>query len=89
MNVLGRSRNGNEETFPDDSSSVSESEESSRKEWAAVTACGLCLFLSGWHDGSIGPLIPTIQKYYNLTFTVVSILFVSECLGFMLSAILN
>ncbi|KAH7325496.1 MFS general substrate transporter [Rhizoctonia solani] len=88
MNVLGRSRN--EDAFPgDNSSTFSESDESSRKEWAAVTACGLCLFLSGWHDGSIGPLIPTVQKYYDLTFTVVSILFVSECLGFMLSAILN
>ncbi|CAE6426744.1 unnamed protein product [Rhizoctonia solani] len=88
MNVLGRS--GNEDSFPgDDSSTISDSGESLRKEWAAVTACGLCLFLSGWHDGSIGPLIPTVQKYYDLTFTVVSILFVSECLGFMLSAILN
>ncbi|CAE6446569.1 unnamed protein product [Rhizoctonia solani] len=88
MNVLGRSRNTNED-FPDDDNSISESTEGSRKEWAAVIACGLCLFLSGWNDGSIGPLIPTIQKYYNLTFTVVSILFVSGCLGFMLSAVLN
>ncbi|KAJ1300814.1 hypothetical protein OPQ81_002454 [Rhizoctonia solani] len=89
MSVLGRSRNVNEDSFPDDASSERESEESTRKEWAAVTACGLCLFLSGWHDGSIGLLIPTIQKHYNLTFTVVSTLFVSGCLGFMLSGILN
>ncbi|CUA75549.1 hypothetical protein RSOLAG22IIIB_05947 [Rhizoctonia solani] len=89
MNVLGRNRN-NEGVFSgDDNSSFNESGESSRKEWAAVTACSLCLFLSGWHDGSIGLLIPTIQNYYNLTFTVVSVLFVSGCLGFMLSAILN
>ncbi|CAE7194266.1 unnamed protein product [Rhizoctonia solani] len=44
---------------------------------------------NGWHDGSIGLLIPTVQAHYNLTFTVVSVLFVSECLGYMLSAILN
>ncbi|CAE6511822.1 unnamed protein product [Rhizoctonia solani] len=90
MNVLGRSRNTNEDMFPgDNDSSCDDLEESSKKGWAAVTACSLCLFLSGWHDGSIGPLIPTIQTYYSLTFTVVSVLFVSECLGFMLSAILN
>ncbi|CAE6467632.1 unnamed protein product [Rhizoctonia solani] len=90
MNFLGRSRDATEPTFPDDdgSSTISGSE-GSRKEWAAVAACGLCLFLSGWQDGSLGPLIPTIQKYYNLTFTVVSLLFVSGCLGFLLAAVLN
>ncbi|ELU39671.1 hypothetical protein AG1IA_06296 [Rhizoctonia solani AG-1 IA] len=87
MSVFGPSRNTNEE-FPDDGS-ISESKDSSRKEWAAVIACGMCLFLSGWNDGSVGPLIPTIQKHYDLTFTVVSVLFVSGCLGFMLSGILN
>ncbi|QRW26542.1 major facilitator superfamily transporter [Rhizoctonia solani] len=87
MSVFGPSGNTNEE-FPDDGS-ISESKDSSRKEWAAVIACGMCLFLSGWNDGSVGPLIPTIQKHYDLTFTVVSVLFVSGCLGFMLSGILN
>ncbi|GAB1526101.1 hypothetical protein RhiTH_009267 [Rhizoctonia solani] len=87
MSVFGPSGNTNEE-FPD-GGSISESKDSSRKEWAAVIACGMCLFLSGWNDGSVGPLIPTIQKHYDLTFTVVSVLFVSGCLGFMLSGILN
>ncbi|KAF8751683.1 MFS general substrate transporter [Rhizoctonia solani] len=86
MSVFGPSRNTNEE-FPDDGS-ISESKDSSRKEWAAVVACG-CAYFCGWNDGSVGPLIPTIQKHYDLTFTVVSVLFVSGCLGFMLSGILN
>ena len=26
------------------------------------------LFLLGWTDGSIGPLLPTIQKFYDVVF---------------------
>ncbi|EUC57321.1 MFS general substrate transporter [Rhizoctonia solani AG-3 Rhs1AP] len=90
MNFLGHIRSTAEPTsFENDDSSITESEISSKKEWAAVVACGLCLFLSGWQDGSLGPLIPTIQEYYNLSFTVISVLFVSGCLGFLLAAILN
>lgn len=25
-----------------------------------------CYFLEGWNDGSTGPLIPTVQSYYNV-----------------------
>ena len=25
-----------------------------------------CLFLAGWSDGSLGPLIPRIQQFYNV-----------------------
>ncbi|CAE6424301.1 unnamed protein product [Rhizoctonia solani] len=90
MNVLGRTWGTNEITFPDeDIISMTESEFTSKKEWVAIAACGLCLFLSGWHDGGIGPLLPTIQKHYNLSFTVVSVLFVSACTGFLLAAVLN
>ncbi|KAL5634138.1 hypothetical protein ACGC1H_006088 [Rhizoctonia solani] len=90
MNFLGHSRSTAEPTsFENDDISITESETGSKKEWAAIVACGLCLFLSGWQDGSLGPLIPTIQKYYNLSFTVISVLFVSGCLGFLLAAILN
>ncbi|KAF8229308.1 hypothetical protein L208DRAFT_1402403 [Tricholoma matsutake] len=27
------------------------------------------LFLAGWNDGSIGPLLPRIQKFYNVVFS--------------------
>ncbi|CAE6438283.1 unnamed protein product [Rhizoctonia solani] len=91
MNILGHNRSTTEPSSleNDDGSSIIELEASSRKEWVAVVVCGLCLFLSGWQDGSLGPLIPTIQKHYNLTFTAVSVLFVSGCLGFLLAAALN
>ncbi|KAF8714534.1 MFS general substrate transporter, partial [Rhizoctonia solani] len=90
MRVLARSGSvGDPTLLEDDDHDTSESETSSRKEWIVVIVCGLCLFLSGWQDGSLGPLIPTIQNYYGLTFTSVSVLFISGCAGFLLAAGLN
>ncbi|KAB5589527.1 hypothetical protein CTheo_7034 [Ceratobasidium theobromae] len=86
MNVLGSSR---AQAPISDEDSIIEPEVNLRKEWAAIAACSMCLFLAGWNDGSIGPLLPTIQRYYGLSFTIVSLLFVSGCLGFMLAGILN
>ncbi|CAE6489355.1 unnamed protein product [Rhizoctonia solani] len=90
MRVLARGGSvGDPTLLEDDDHDTSESETSSRKEWIVVIVCGLCLFLSGWQDGSLGPLIPTIQNYYGLTFTSVSVLFISGCAGFLLAAGLN
>ncbi|QRW20706.1 hypothetical protein RhiXN_05695 [Rhizoctonia solani] len=90
MRVLARGGSvGDPTLLEDDDHDTSESETSSRKEWTVVIVCGLCLFLSGWQDGSLGPLIPTIQNYYGLTFTSVSVLFISGCAGFLLAAGLN
>lgn len=43
-----------------------------------ATLCG-SLFLAGWNDGSSGPLLPRIQKVYNVNFTIVSLIFVCSC----------
>ncbi|TCD69079.1 hypothetical protein EIP91_008977 [Steccherinum ochraceum] len=48
-----------------------------------------CLFLEGWNDGSTGPMLPTIQKYYNVGFAIVSLLFVVNCIGFISGAMCN
>ncbi|KAB5590880.1 hypothetical protein CTheo_5663 [Ceratobasidium theobromae] len=88
MNVLGSSRT-HWQAPTSDEASILEPEVNSRKEWAAIAACGMCLFLAGWDDGSIGPLLPTIQKYYNLSFTLVSLLFVFGCLGSILAGVVN
>ncbi|KAJ3804736.1 MFS general substrate transporter [Lentinula aff. lateritia] len=45
-----------------------------------------CFALEGWNDGSVGPLLPVIQAYYSVGFTVVSLLFVSNCCGFIIGA---
>ncbi|KAG8690196.1 hypothetical protein FRC09_012094 [Ceratobasidium sp. 395] len=60
-----------------------------KKEWTAISACFLCLFLAGWNDATTGPLLPTIQAYYHINFTVVSMLFVSNFVGFMSAAVAN
>ncbi|KAK7681359.1 hypothetical protein QCA50_015450 [Cerrena zonata] len=48
-----------------------------------------CILLEGWNDGSTGPLLPTIQRYYNLGFALVSLLFVFNCIGFVSGAMMN
>ncbi|KIJ53030.1 hypothetical protein M422DRAFT_25917 [Sphaerobolus stellatus SS14] len=48
-----------------------------------------CLFLAGWNDGTTGPLLPRIQSNYHVNFTIVSLLFVCACLGFILGAFSN
>ncbi|KAG8721053.1 hypothetical protein FRC09_008557 [Ceratobasidium sp. 395] len=85
MTVLGASR-------PVEPSILSENTEPEinwRKEWNSIAACCWCLFLNGWNDASIGPILPTIQSYYDLSFTVISLLFVFGCIGSISAAVLN
>ncbi|KAL0565867.1 hypothetical protein V5O48_016155 [Marasmius crinis-equi] len=44
------------------------------------------MFLAGWHDGSIGPLLPRVQEVYHINDTIVSLIFVFSCLGFVIGA---
>jgi len=39
------------------------------RKWLEVQYTCLCLalFLAGWNDGTNGPLIPRIQRYYNVS----------------------
>ncbi|EIN08470.1 MFS general substrate transporter [Punctularia strigosozonata HHB-11173 SS5] len=48
-----------------------------------------CLFMAGWNDGTTGPLLPRIQTVYHVGFVIVSMIFVSGCIGFMLGAMVN
>ncbi|KAK0495180.1 MFS general substrate transporter [Armillaria luteobubalina] len=45
-----------------------------------------CFFLEGWNDGTTGPLMPVIQESYHINFVVVSLIFVFNCIGFILGA---
>ncbi|CAE6402594.1 unnamed protein product [Rhizoctonia solani] len=60
-----------------------------RNEWIAIAACCEFMFLGGWNDGTTGPLLPAIQRYYQVGFVVVSMLFVSSYVGYMSAAVLN
>ncbi|KUJ19598.1 MFS transporter-like protein [Mollisia scopiformis] len=46
-------------------------------------------FTVGMNDGSYGALVPHLEKYYTLSYTVVSLIFLSPFVGYSLSSILN
>lgn len=56
-----------------------------------IYMCAMCtsMFLAGWNDGSSGPLIPRIQKVYNINFVLVSLTFVLACVGFISGVLVN
>ncbi|CAE6389133.1 unnamed protein product [Rhizoctonia solani] len=60
-----------------------------QKEWAAIITCCGCLFMSGWNDATTGPMLPTIQTRYDIGFVVVSMLFISNCVGYLSAAVIN
>ncbi|KAF7325726.1 MFS domain-containing protein [Mycena kentingensis (nom. inval.)] len=59
------------------------------RERVQLAALYWCLFMAGWNDGSAGPLIPRIQKVYHVGFTLVSLIFVFACIGFIGGAMIN
>ncbi|KAJ4472532.1 major facilitator superfamily domain-containing protein [Lentinula edodes] len=52
-----------------------------------VTCC--CMFAIGFNDASAGPLLPRMQSVYQISFLIVSLLFIFACVGFILGACLN
>ncbi|KAK1223948.1 hypothetical protein PQX77_013169 [Marasmius sp. AFHP31] len=47
------------------------------------------MFLAGWNDGTTGPLLPRIQEVYHVNDTIVSLIFIFACVGFVSGACLN
>lgn len=58
---------------------------------AVIQFAALCwnIFLSGWNDGTAGPLIPRLQVVYHVGFAIISLIFVSACVGYVIGALLN
>ncbi|KAF2472049.1 MFS general substrate transporter [Lindgomyces ingoldianus] len=56
--------------------------------WRTLAAFGSFVVL-GANDAAYGALIPYLQTYYNLTYTVVSLVFLSPLAGYTISALLN
>ncbi|KAK4144066.1 major facilitator superfamily domain-containing protein [Dichotomopilus funicola] len=48
-----------------------------------------CFALMGMTDGSLGALLPYIESYYSISYTVVSLVFLSPFVGYLLAALLN
>ncbi|WVQ84077.1 hypothetical protein IAT38_006222 [Cryptococcus sp. DSM 104549] len=47
------------------------------------------MFLAGWNDASLGPLLPSLQDYYNVNYLVISSIWLTAFAGFMTSGICN
>lgn len=54
-----------------------------------VCAAYYAFIVVGLNDAAYGPLIPQLEKYYNLNYTVVSLIFLSPFAGYTLAAFLN
>ncbi|CAM1509571.1 Fc.00g033100.m01.CDS01 [Cosmosporella sp. VM-42] len=54
-----------------------------------VGAAFWSLLVMGANDAAYGALIPSLEKYYDLTYTVVSMVFISPFVGYVLSAFIN
>ncbi|TWU72322.1 hypothetical protein ED733_000817 [Metarhizium rileyi] len=54
-----------------------------------TAACFFCFLVMGANDSAYGPLIPYLEKYYDLTYVVVSLVFLSPLVGYVCSAIVN
>ncbi|KAI4860729.1 MFS general substrate transporter [Hypoxylon rubiginosum] len=60
-----------------------------RKNIPRLAACFWSFVVMGSTDAAYGPLIPYIQVHYNLTYTVVSLIFLSPFVGYTAAAFLN
>lgn len=60
-----------------------------RRNMYGIFGTYLSFFVLGLNDATPGALIPYLEEYYQLSYTVVSLLFLSPCLGFTLAAALN
>ncbi|BGP17561.1 hypothetical protein JCM10213_004102 [Rhodosporidiobolus nylandii] len=64
-------------------SDTAESEKERRERIVRELSCHFSLFVAGWGDASSGPLIPYIQAHYGISYTVVSMLFLGQAVGFI------
>ncbi|KAK8052652.1 hypothetical protein PG996_011953 [Apiospora saccharicola] len=54
-----------------------------------IAACFWSFVVMGANDAAYGALIHYIEQYYNLTYTIVSLIFLSPFVGYTASALLN
>ncbi|KAJ3480678.1 hypothetical protein NLG97_g8013 [Lecanicillium saksenae] len=54
-----------------------------------LSACFWCFLVMGANDAAYGPLLQSLIGYYDLTYTVVSLVFLSPFVGYVGSALLN
>ncbi|KAI0716687.1 MFS general substrate transporter [Earliella scabrosa] len=52
-----------------------------RKAWLQFSVLCLSIYVSGWNDGALGPLLPRLQDVYHVGYAVVSLIFIVSCIG--------
>ncbi|KAL7414435.1 major facilitator superfamily domain-containing protein [Mrakia frigida] len=60
-----------------------------REEKIVLASLFFTMFLAGWNDSSIGPLLLPMREYYNISLTIVSLTFVFNFIGFLIAAVAN
>ncbi|KAL2697544.1 hypothetical protein AAEP93_011448 [Penicillium crustosum] len=60
-----------------------------RSNIAKTLATFWSFLIMGANDSAYGPLIPYLESYYNLSYTIVSLVFLSPLLGYATAAIVN
>ncbi|KAI9065306.1 MFS general substrate transporter [Trametes sanguinea] len=55
---------------------------------ALLQFVALCcsMFVAGWNDGTLGPLLPRIQEVYHVGYAIVSLIFIVSCTGAVLGS---
>lgn len=51
--------------------------------------CNYSFILMGMNDGAIGALIPYIEPYYDISYTVLSLVFLAPFVGYLIAALSN
>ncbi|KAI8582758.1 hypothetical protein K450DRAFT_269109 [Umbelopsis ramanniana AG] len=60
-----------------------------KKNALPIIECFYIGFLLGVNDGNFGIILPRLKEYYNISDSLVSILFICQAVGYFLSAFLN
>ncbi|KAI0703690.1 MFS general substrate transporter [Cerioporus squamosus] len=57
-----------------------------RRGWIQFAALCFAIYVAGWNDGTLGPLLPRLQVVYHVGYAVVSLIFITNFVGFFLGA---
>ena len=49
-----------------DSQDVAQTPQQKRKEWIQFAALCLAIYVAGWNDATVGPLLPRLQEVYHV-----------------------
>ncbi|PVF93674.1 MFS general substrate transporter [Serendipita vermifera] len=60
-----------------------------KRERLVLFAMCFALFIAGWNDGTLGPLLPRIQAWYGVNYAIVSVIFATACVGCIIGSITN